>query len=125
MKDNKLIAEFMGLRTNSYGDYNIDKDVMGFDMIVCSLADTKFHTSWDWLMPVIEEIDHLQQEPVQSIEDALATRCIGDTYNAVVEFIKEHNKYICGSCGDHVNEVVFNEDADVDECTNCTEYYDR
>ena len=45
MKNNKLIAEFMGLRINSYGDYNIDKEIMGFDMIVCSLTDTKFHTS--------------------------------------------------------------------------------
>ena len=130
MKDNKLIAEFMGLplvpcsigTENGivYEGYQHPKGGMPF-----TADGLQYKYSWDWLMPVIEEIDHLQQEPVQSIEDALATRCIGDTHKAVVEFINEYNKYICGSCGDHVNEVVFNEDADVDECTNCTEYYDR
>jgi|TARA_R100000081_G_scaffold60010_1_gene29908 hypothetical protein len=144
MKDNKLIAEFMGLRTNSYGDYNIDKDVMGFDMIVCSLADTKFHESWDWLMPVVEKIeaeleeefrvvtlehecsihqkteDQKLQDAFQCVAQKFGTSKIEATYNAVVEFIKQYNKYICGSCGDHVNEVVFNEDTDVDECKNCT-----
>ena len=136
MKDNKLIAEFMGLRTNSYGDYNIDKDVMGFDMIVCSLADTKYHTSWDWLMPVVEScliIDSsslferldARDNSADEIKRELLVCNLKGVYTAVVEFINEHNKYICGSCGDHVNEVVFNKDSDVDECTNCTEYYDR
>ena len=128
MENNKLIAEFMGLRTNSYGDYNIDKDVMGFDMIVCSLADTKFHTSWDWLMPVVEscfERLDARDNSADEIKRHLLVCHLDGVYQAVVEFINEHNKYICGSCGDHVNEVVFNEDADVDECTNCTEYYDR
>ena len=84
MNNSKLIAEFMGLVVSDRENYtselhtNVD-------------ADLKYHTSWDWLMPVIEEIDHLQHEPIQGIEDALATRHIGDTYNAVVEFIKEYN----------------------------------
>ena len=50
-----------------------------------------FHISWDWLMPVIENIDHLQYESVKGIEDALSTRHIGDTHQAVVEFIKTYN----------------------------------
>ena len=80
MKDNKLIAEFMG---------DIPKYVTGHGKAYNKYKN--YSKSWDWLMPVIEEIDHLQHEPVQSIEDALATRCIEDTYNAVVEFIKQHN----------------------------------
>ena len=110
---NKLIAEFMGYEVK-HGKCYSPKYNDG------TIAPMQFDRSWDWLMPVIEEIDHLQRERIQGIEDALSTRCLGDTYKAVVEFINEHNKYICGSCGDHVNEVVFNEDADVDECTNCT-----
>ena len=89
MKDNKLIAEFMGhevlYRPNSNGFIELS------DTELCDVDDLQYHTSWDWLMPVIEEIDHLQHEPIQGIEDALATRCMGDTYNAVVEFIKEYN----------------------------------
>jgi len=94
MKDNKLIAEFMGLRTNSYGDYNIDKDVMGFDMIVCSLADTKFHTSWDWLMPVVEKIEDYLSDNVGKVgyfDDGLVSNDIEVRYQAVVEFIKQYN----------------------------------
>ena len=83
MNNNKLIAEFMGIKSTN-GLVFQDANTKEFHAI-------NYHTSWDWLMPVIEEIDHLQHEPVQSIEDALATRCIGDTYNAVVEFIKQYN----------------------------------
>jgi hypothetical protein len=91
MENNRLIAEFMGLRTNSYGDYNIDKDVMGFDMIVCSLADTKFHTSWDWLMPVVEKCLTTGDRQHFVINDALLTCNIEEVYKAVVEFIKQYN----------------------------------
>ncbi len=80
MNNNKLISEFMG---------DIPKYVIGHGKAYNKYKN--YSKSWDWLMPVIEEIDHLQHEPVQSIEDALATRCIEDTYNAVVEFIKQHN----------------------------------
>ena len=85
MENNKLIAEFMGMKYSDKRSFDNGE----WTHSIKSLS--KFQTSWDWLMPVIEEIDHLQHEPIQSIEDALATRCIGDTYNAVVEFIKTYN----------------------------------
>ena len=91
MKNNKLIAEFMGM---TYGDPN-DNSVMiqmtpqGNEVV--PIESMQYHTSWDWLMLVIENIDHLQHEPVMSIEKALSTRSIDDTYKAVVEFINEHN----------------------------------
>mgnify|MGYP003120429998 CR=1 FL=1 len=124
---NKLIAEFMGWKRGKNEETNTNQYFLAQPehWYLKDENELEYHTSWDWLMPVIEEIDHLQRERIQGIEDALSTRCLGDVYNAVVEFINEHNKYICGSCGDHVNEVVFNHDADVDECTNCTEYYER
>jgi len=40
---------------------------------------------------VIEEIDHLQYEEIDSIKNALATRSIKDTYEAIVEFIRNYN----------------------------------
>ena len=58
---------------------------------IFELNELRYDMSWDWLMPVIENIDHLQLEPVVSIENALATRSIDDTYKSVVEFIKEYN----------------------------------
>ena len=87
MNDNKLIAEFMGLDSFKdslaslyQGKINVDVDVY---------EQAQYHTSWDWLMPVIENIDHLQYESVKGIEDALSTRHIGDTHKAVVEFLKD------------------------------------
>ena len=94
MNNNRLIAEFMGFRTNSFGDYNIDKDVMGFDMIVCSLADTKFHTSWDWLMPVLKKIN-LKLNPDTYGAWRMINRPteynIEEVYAQAVRFIKQHN----------------------------------
>ena len=95
MKENKLIAEFMGLRINSYGDYNIDQEIMGFDMIVCSLTDTKFHTSWDWLMPVVEKCFDVQNQNLDfgnlffTLNDSLLTININEVYKAVVNIIKQ------------------------------------
>ena len=93
MKNNKLIAEFMGLRINSYGDYNIDKEIMGFDMIVCSLTDTKFHTSWDWVMPVVAKISrdakYWEDEYREYLLDVVPYGHIEDVYDAVVNFIKQ------------------------------------
>jgi len=54
--------------------------------------EMEYHTSWDWLMTVVEEIDHLQFEDVVEIETGLKMRSLSATYNAVVEFIKQHNK---------------------------------
>ena len=130
MNDNKLIAEFMGLplvpcsigTENGivYEGYQHPKGGMPF-----TADGLQYKYSWDWLMPVVEKCLTTGDRQHYVINDALLTCNIEEVYKAVVEFINEHNKYICGSCGDHVNEVVFNEDADVDECTNCTEYYDR
>ena len=89
MKDNKLIAEFMGGYTpyERFGD-STEYYYKGEHI---NLNDMQFNSSWDWLMPVIENIDHLQYAPVKGIEDALSTRHIGDTHKAVVEFIKTYN----------------------------------
>jgi len=97
MKDNKRIAEFMGLPlvpcnigtengavTEGYQHPKVD--------VPCTADGLQYKYSWDWLIPVIENIDHLQHEPVMSIEKALSTRSIDYTYKAVVEFINEYNK---------------------------------
>jgi hypothetical protein len=116
MENNKLIAEFMGV------------DYVDIDTYLESNKELQYHTSWDWLMPVLKKIN-LQLHPDTYGAWRMISRPteynIENVYAQVVEFINEHNKYICGSCGDHTNEVVFNEDTDVDECTNCTEYYER
>jgi hypothetical protein len=90
---NKLIAEFMGykvMKENDFLNYNYPKNT-NLDNIMIDVAIT-YHKSWDWLMPVVEEIDHLQFEEVVEIETGLKMRSLSATYNAVVEFIKQQNK---------------------------------
>ncbi len=123
MKENKLIAEFMGYDISTIASSGVE--VVEFESKDTKVENLKYHTSWDWLMPVIREviIRYQVDEGIEIDYDELQHRVMDNdierAYEEVVEFIKEHNKYICGSCGDHANEVVFNEETDVDECTNC------
>jgi len=93
-KNNKLIAEFMGGKYNVDLQFTIAQEEIWLPIYgICNFRrkGLKYHSSWDWLIPVIENIDHLQHEPVMSIENALSTRSIDNTYKAVIEFIKEYN----------------------------------
>ena len=90
---NKLIAEFMGLKPNPYNQDPLHPTDFAEDGDKCiKYSAMEYHTSWDWLMPVVEEIDHLKFEDVVEIETGLKMRSLSATYNAVVEFIKQQNK---------------------------------
>lgn len=93
MKENKLIAEFMGLQF-SKGEYYRPLYNSG-DWIPEN--ELQYHTSWDWLMPVVQKIKRtdLSREMVMQGMDELIDGFDTDietTYKAVVEFIKQHNK---------------------------------
>ncbi len=87
MNNNKLIAEFMGVETTD-GLVFQDNNTHEFHPI-------KYHTSWDWLMPVVEKILDLSFQDDGDAEDFYNVRdCMPDinhTYKAVVEFIKTYN----------------------------------
>ena len=108
MKSNKLIAEFMGLETidrcyfehlTKEGDRELTHHIL-----------LKYHTSWDWLMPVVDKIEsftddnklckynvNIEQWWVEIIDNQTSDEIVfvdGDdkilaTYKAVVEFIKQ------------------------------------
>lgn len=101
MNQNKLIAEFMGLQF-SKGEYYRPLYNSG-DWIPEN--ELQYHTSWDWLMPVVEKIENLGYELIiaesrckinhntdHSIEEVINIDIIGSkidvTYQAVVEFIE-------------------------------------
>jgi len=71
---NKLIAEFMG---NGYRHTSQDR----------------YHTSWDWLMPVVGKIydqnpDEEWHGPVlQDLTHALCTTDLRNAYKAVIKYI--------------------------------------
>jgi hypothetical protein len=89
-ENNKLIAEFMG--TEWHKDFF--KDVC---IISPSNISYKFHTSWDWLMPVVMKISRKTDKPLDEVV-SLLTEVGSDNiwdakslHNAVLEFIKNQN----------------------------------
>ena len=75
MKENKLIAEFMDFPTqrdavdNGTIAYYVGESIMHTnntnnqnDYDVFHPEDMQFHTSWDWLMPVVEKINNTTDE---------------------------------------------------------------
>jgi len=86
MKDtNELIAEFMGYVFVN-GVYESPKDEFHIDEML-------YHTSWDWLMPVVQKCYKIEdEEGFDNLVDAVATLDMYSTYNAVVEYIKQQNK---------------------------------
>ena len=108
MKENKLIAEFMGLKRYGYKDENylvLNKHL--------SPEQLPYHTSWDWLMPVANEIIKSRDEQnadwdLTDLKYALQTTNIEYVYKAVVEFINEYNKQEFDE--EHQSSVMFGVD---------------
>ena len=109
MNDNKLIAEFMELETETFSS-----GILNYyhqDIAEGSFFDENelsYNLSWDWLMPVVEKIESLDivsfEKNLQEEGDYQALFTKGDdilichyadtsieaTYKAVVEFIKQY-----------------------------------
>ncbi len=95
MENNKLIAEFMELPTEIMGAKEV---VYGMNHDDWYTADNlNYHLSWDWLMPVANEIIKSRDEQnadwdLTDLKYALQTTNIELVYKAVVKFIKDYNK---------------------------------
>ena len=69
IEGNELIAEFMGVDTKFSDElYKDSRSVLRY------LIDNKskydgllFHSSWDWLMPVVEKIEHINAKSISSV----------------------------------------------------------
>ena len=110
MKDNKLIAEFMGVNPTILGD-EITYEMYGVIDCIEDGVDEQhffleeqllFHTSWDWLMPVIYKVksidpdwvDEEAQHIIDEIDHALVC-CWGmeDVYRYTVDAIMNYNEW--------------------------------
>tara|TARA_R100001129_G_C5132868_1_gene193664 strand:+ start:47 stop:319 length:273 start_codon:yes stop_codon:yes gene_type:complete len=89
MKDNKLIAEFMEL---PIGHMEVVKEPFIYEhngVWFCE-SELLYHTSWDWLMPVVNKIEiECEGVPPQLLDCSLYSE-INEVYQAVVEFIKQY-----------------------------------
>ena len=113
MKDNKLIAEFMGFQKTNIGWYDSEETMPPlsntYDSNTFDEHELAFHKSWDWLMPVVEKIESLgydviirqgtceiRGEDVNGVEydnfECFDSGKHKTTYSAIVKFIKEYNE---------------------------------
>jgi len=109
LEGDKLIAKFMEVL---YGTKEFPKHWYSNDLIDGHRAhsELKYHSSWDWLMPIIDKIESidgcsfkvglqfafayvqgisLHDEPF--VVRAIGENRIGTAYNLVVRFIKWYN----------------------------------
>lgn len=110
--DNGIIAEFMGM-TYHHNDNSVMIQMTSQGNEIVPIGSMGYHTSWDWLMPVVEKIesderydvDILQYgtrivertktdsiDIVNNIADISFDSKIDHTYDAVVKFINHINK---------------------------------
>tara|TARA_R110000787_G_scaffold12020_1_gene39168 strand:- start:15 stop:323 length:309 start_codon:yes stop_codon:yes gene_type:complete len=102
MKDNKLIAEFMGA---SFNDKGMTRICGKFGLERVSALNLRYHTSWDWLLPVVTKLKDIRYsgEFIDNdvsvdlsfrLNDTLLETNLDSLYSIVVEFINEYNKTI-------------------------------
>ena len=94
-QNNKLIAEFMGLDTEVFKSGKVNYyyyDKVSKQEIFLEAHELSYNVSWDWLMPVVQKIgDDYYNTPFNELNNKVNTWTLEDTYNAVVEFIKDQN----------------------------------
>lgn len=102
-ESNKLIAEFMGARFRHLENIDVHQYNFGrTDGSWKTNKDMKYHSSWDWLMPVVRKIvelccdetndDLFESDYYTSILETVSLAIIEDAYKVVVEFIKWYNE---------------------------------
>ena len=117
MSDNELIAEFMGMWTRriqlreNEDEQNVwvHGDHKDFSSGYWEVDELQYHTSWDWLMLVVEKCNEIQWAKekefpdYKNIDDATGWRAwsyhhvglstnIEQVYKNVVRFIKWYNQ---------------------------------
>jgi hypothetical protein len=90
---NRLIAEFMGWGGDGYYTTPFDNAGLcnGEPTHICNTENLKFHSSWDWLMPVVEKIEELGSYYVMSSKSY--SRVEFTRYNVKIMF-SPNQKYL-------------------------------
>lgn len=113
LKDNQLIAEFMGLTVNDNNVVICKESIISHNercLHGYNIAFAKYNTSWDWLMPVVIKMvsmdkyyifrygataPYLEGNPLcifSTTEEYDVNFTLTSLYEEVIEFIKWYNK---------------------------------
>ena len=113
IEGNKLIAEFMGFKPAqcingwAWDNNKIIKPISLHGSLINAKENGKFHSSWDWLMPVVMEIGNrtgytllmgethsywCNEGQHDELSEFGGYSNIENIWEAVIEFIKWHNK---------------------------------
>ena len=99
---NKMIAEFMGIKTLRYHEGIDDDRYYFYDLEFPFLEpdEMKYNTSWDWLMSAVKKCKNLLSNPkdvsdiyiLRDLEETVFSCEINIAYDGVVKFINWYNK---------------------------------
>ena len=100
MKNNKLIAEFMGVNVITLDDVRKNKNPYISSADGYLEDDLKYHSSWDWLMPVLEvcligeaeQSEEISNTLIKNIYEGICNQDISFAYKSVIQFINYKNK---------------------------------
>lgn len=105
IEGNRLIAEFMGASFDDLGNVSFVMPADGIGLAGCGQHAIKYHSSWDWLMPVVEKIEKLgygfviigEQTEIYTNYDGQLFVEDGETkiesvWKVVISFIKWYNQ---------------------------------
>jgi len=97
LENNKLIAEFMKWDVKIPSTIPSNLHLSNLELDNGEIFEPLFHSSWDWLMPVVQKCYKIDnEEGFDNLVDAVSTLDIDTTYNEVIEFIKLYNKNLVG-----------------------------
>lgn len=98
IEGNKIIAEFMGGKLKVYNISNAEYYIMS-NKQKWMPEELKYHTSWDWLMPVYVKMQNIGADKGLSYEKFYTNFHVGVTIGdiryswlAVVDFINWYNQ---------------------------------
>ena len=103
MKNNKLIAEFMGVNIINIDGVRKNKNPYISSADGYLEDDLKYHSSWDWLMPVVEvcligeaeQSEEISNTLIKNIYEGICNQDISFAYKSVVEFINYKTETLC------------------------------
>ena len=96
-ENNRLIAEFMKWDVKRPSTIPSNLHLSNLELDNGEIFEPLFHSSWDWLMPVVQKCYKIDnEEGFDNLVDAVSTLDIDTTYNEVIEFIKWYNKNLVG-----------------------------